>query len=102
IPAKKLLPAGFKLAVTVVPAPAANVPLPEEMLSQAGTLATLQFNVAAPKFVKKNFCALTLNGPPTGPFATKPKSGEMASISGMASALIKLIPFGVPQPVQRS
>ncbi len=43
-----------------------------------------------------------LKGPPTGPLKITPLPGVIRNGSGMARAVIRLLPVGVPQPVQRS
>ena len=96
--------ADFKLAVTVVVPLAARVPLPGEMLSQNGDeLMADQFNEVPPELVKDKTSVFGLKGPPKVPVALKPDPGTMPKEeSGIASAVIRAIPFGVPQPVQRS
>ena len=75
-----------------------------ETFSQPEVLTKLQFKVVEPAFVRVKIWEVTLYGPPPGPLEAKP-SGEVItrfSAGGASSAWMRLMPFGVPQPVQRS
>ena len=83
--------------------PAASVPPPGVTLSQAGILVTIQLSGAVPVLVRDQICAAGLNGPPNGPSNVKSVPGAIRSAAAGASrAASKLLPVGVPQPVQRS
>src|SRR5580765_8337189 len=93
----------FKLTSTLAEGPlGTSVPPVDETLSQTDVLARVHDNEFVPRLLKVKLCVVKVNGPPIPPVALKPFAGVTSNGSGMANALIKICPAGVPQPVQRS
>src|SRR5579872_7022337 len=102
-PVTRLLAAELRLAVTVAEAPpGVSAPLAGETLSQSEVLAMDQFNEFVPALVRVKLCEVIVNGPPARPLEVNPVVGVIWRASGLARALIRFCPDGVPQPVQRS
>ena len=77
----------------------------DEIVGKAEELAkehSDQVSEAAPVLVNEKTCEPGLNGPPKVPEALSPVPGSTPSVSGIARAMIRLSPFGLPQPVHRS
>src|ERR1039458_4086638 len=85
----------------VVPC-AASVPLLAETVSHASASPSDQARLSAPEFVSVTLQFVGVNGPPTRPLDDKLVGDTTPKLSGMVSALMRLVPVGVPQPVQRS
>src|SRR5208337_4153153 len=103
VPTTKLLAAEFKLIATAAAGPpGVNVPPLGEAFSQTDVFASVQLSALVPALVKVKLCEVTVNGPPTPPMELKPEPGVINRASGLASALMRFCPAGVPQPVHRS
>src|SRR5262249_47771129 len=80
-----------------------SVPLVAETLSQEDVLASDQFIGAAPAFVREKVTFVAPKGIVSGVELVKPVPGVICKESiGAARKLIRLLPLGAPQPVQRS
>jgi hypothetical protein len=102
-PAARLVTLEVRLTVTAVAGPPrTKVPLVGETLNHEEVFTRLQFNEPIPMFVNEYVCVAGLKGPPTGPVKVLLPDGEIRNGSGSASAVRRLLPLGVPQPVQRS
>src|SRR4051794_7584733 len=90
--------------VTVAAAPAGkSVPLLAEAFSQTEVFPRLQLNGVTPVLVRERSKPAGLTGMPNGVVTVKPVPGVINNASvGAARKLIKLLPFGEPQPVARS
>ena len=95
--------AAAKLTVTVVAGPPGlSVPLVAETLSHDDVFTRLQLNEPPALLVKEYAGGAGLNGPPTGPLMIMLPPGVICKGSRIARAVMRLLPVGVPQPVQRS
>ena len=84
-------------------APVARTPVLDDRTSQLEVLFSAQSSELEPVFDNEKPVNAGVNGPLTGPLAARSELGVIRNASdGARSALIELLPFGVPQPVQRS
>ena len=81
--------------------PGCSVPLVGDTLNQAEVIISVQLKALVPELVSVNQPGIGLKGPPTPPLKASP-AGVTSSASGVASALIRFCPEGVPQPVHKS
>ena len=73
------------------------------MFSQGAVWLAAQRSEVKPMLVRARLGVALLKGPPDGPTEVESAAGNTWSASGgETKALIKLLPEGEPQPVQRS
>jgi len=92
----------FNAPVMELEPPGFNTPLVAERLNQLDGGDKAQLSGIDPKFVKMYVWLTSQNGPPTGPPDVNPFNGVIFNDSGVAKAVIRLLPLGVPHPVHRS
>ena len=85
-----------KEIVRLEAAPAATVPPAALALNHEELLARLQLTGAALALVREKGCAVTLNGPPAGPTAANPLSGNASSGGDSVKLAPQTLPLDAP------
>ena len=109
IPTLKFVVLPVSVMVTFVVSCGAIAPLVKSARNQTEVLRSDQFNSASEPLVSTNTAFVGWGQSLASPLNTKPPAGETARPTGVrlvlripASALMRLVPVGEPQPVQRS